>query len=286
MVELVLAEPGLDPDELASRLGISKEEAFKIGVKLGRPGGKLRREGNWFPGPPIEETFSVVSRELDPDAFAAVQRVAVFITNTDADYFVRDARKHRANAKKHLERVVQFWEQDLGAKMSIRPSGKDEEYRALVWEAAKHVSMPEEEPYEFGIANFSELERARVLVDRADEREEIECATEKGVVYPAYFAALIEFDEDVTTWVRSGGERRKEVVELQALPDHFLVAEGKHLESVIHRSPAWGPPSYDEGWTPLNRPEASYKERIVNEINDSPTDGFVYPFDVQIYDQA
>ncbi len=186
IAEVVTAEPGISGDEIESRAGIdiSKHHlADHLTWEL-QDEGVLRYEAGWRPGRHVQEPFSRVERSLDPDAFAPVQHVAVLVDNVDID-MLKKPRRYEAQARKLLEQVLAHWARDLGQRLAIAPG---HEYRDLLAEAARHVDLPQRE-----VDYWDELQHAEAVVEEAGEREALECvAVEEGVIYPAYFAELVQ----------------------------------------------------------------------------------------------
>ncbi|MGD0452854.1 MAG: hypothetical protein ABSB69_04595 [Solirubrobacteraceae bacterium] len=275
IVEIVTAEPGISDREIETRAGIDASKRRLAGRLIGelQHEGVLRYEAGWRPGGHVQETFSRVDRSLDPDAFAPVQHVAVLVDNVDID-MLKKPRRYEAQARELLEDVIAHWARDLGQPLALGPG---HEYRDLLAEAARHVDMPQRD-----VEYWDELQHAEAVVEEAHEREALECAAiEEGVIYPAYFAELVQHHEGRTSRL-CDGKIVHETVALRALPDHLVWVLGDEVESVLHRSPAWGPDSYSSGaYTLFGTP---FEQRVAAEVTeDVGTDSaVVYPFDVTI----
>jgi hypothetical protein len=255
--ELVVAEPGIDGHEITTRLGLTQDEYRKHVLPSLSNIQRAHYEAGWFPGPHVREPFSRVDRGLDPEAFASIQHVAVFVTNTNASNLVGDAPAQRALAREHLNVTLKHWSEDLEKEMAI---ARSREYRKLFCDAATSTDWSK-----------SHADVPGLVQD--DGRKKIEDTTKSGVVLPQYFIEVI------TAGLTDQSAPR-------ALPDHFLVAErDEHVLSmhrrpkiVLHRSLAWGPPSYNSASQSI--PGASYAQRVTDELAHSVSDGYVYLFDV------
>jgi len=275
IVEIVTAEPGISDREIETRAGIDTSDRRLADRLIGelQHEGVVRYEAGWRPGGHVQEPFSRVDRSLDPDAFAPVQHVAVLVDNVDID-MLKKPRRYEAQARKLLEQVLAHWARDLGQPLAIAPG---HEYRELLAEAARHVDLPQRD-----VEYWDELQHAEAIVAEAHEREALEwVAIDEGVIYPAYFAALVQHHERHTSRLRDG-KVVIDTVALHALPDHLVVVFADEVVSVLHRSPAWGSDSYSSGaYTLLGTP---FEQRVAAELTEDvdTNSAVVYPFDVTI----
>ncbi len=275
IAEIVTAEPGISAREIESRAGIDPSKrrlAGRLTSELQHEG-VVRYEAGWRPGRHVQEPFSRVDQSLDPDAFAPVQHVAVLVDNVSIN-ILKKPRRHEAQARKLLEGVIAHWARDLGQPLAL---ASGHEYRELLAEAARHVNLPQRD-----VEYWDELQHAEAVVEEVREREALECvAIEEGVIYPAYFAELVQHHEARTSRLRDG-KAVIDTVALRALPDHLVVVFADEVVGVLHRSAAWGPDSYSSGaYTLLGTP---FEQRVAAEVTEDvdTNSAVVYPFDVTI----